>query len=206
MTYLKMRQVFVLTMLAVISIGSESVAYDGCDNSVPCIRKCCLENQVFDTKSRKCSSSGTTVFQVPVYDGTRPVQNYTPFHILHDKTCPVGHDKLLLNPNILPDKFYVQRNGSMFKPNDKAIQMIPLIPFDKYCLDIVVTDTVGRLSAIVCYSEEEIIDEKQLYSSVGKLLVNIEYSLQSLRGILIYYFVYEGRGRTQTGRIHYNYC
>lgn len=127
--------------------------YNICRTKNNCVKKCCPKNYVLNKK--QCVLSEDTIFTFDIYDKTSNIsdKNIT-LNIIHDnnKNCG-GKTKLKLSPKASnSDKFYVQSDGSMFKPFDNVKSTVN---FEDYCLETFVYPN-QELSAVVCYSEENL--------------------------------------------------
>lgn len=128
--------------------------YNICGTKNKCVKKCCPEKHVLI--KRQCVLSEDIIFAFDIFDETTNIthKNIT-LNIIHDnnKNCK-GKRKLKLSPKFEnSDKFFVQSDGSIFKPFDYVLRKIN---FEDYCLETFVRSNQQELSAIVCYSDENL--------------------------------------------------
>lgn len=139
--------------------------YKLCDSDTICVRKCCPEGYVLENKT--CTFSDKYEFLFSIYEGSRDVthENRT-IHIIHDKNCTDGIN-LKLEANEV-DAFFLQNNGSLFKPNDSLAMWTS---FERFCLETFVFPLRNETSALVCYELEKLVlVESPERNNIGKYL------------------------------------
>lgn len=141
--------------------------YSLCGMKNNCVKKCCPEKYVL--RKKVCVLSKDSDFSFDVYDKLKNITNTNiTFNIIHDyNTNCKGKTILKLSPNIIQkDKFYVQVDGSLFKPDDLVTRSVK---FTDYCLEIFLYSTrPSEFSALVCY-EEENLEKIDHISYMGEL-------------------------------------
>lgn len=164
----------VYALVAAASNSSESYAtvnhntnddYRLCKVHSPCVRKCCREHYVL--RNRQCVYSEEHDFNLKVHSGVEDVSDTTnaTLSVIHDDKC--YQQRLALIPGLTEKQaFFLQTNGSLFKPYD---QLRPIIPFNHYCLEtIVFSEAVQHFAALVCYNETALLIEKDAKYSFGR--------------------------------------
>ncbi|XP_074038803.1 G-protein coupled receptor Mth2 isoform X8 [Leptinotarsa decemlineata] len=136
-----------------------------CGKKRPCVRKCCPENYVL--KNKVCQYSESHKFELQVFRGEKEINKTVTFNVIHNKTCQVGRGLKLSPTGLVQDVFYLQRNGSLFKPNDNVT---PWVPFPYYCLETFVFPTGDELSALVCYVPNLLIGDGDEFSILGMII------------------------------------
>lgn len=129
--------------------------YSLCGTKNVCVKKCCPEKYVLSKKV--CVLSKDFDFSFDVYDKSTNITNINiTFNVIHDYNTKCKDKTVLkLSPTFIQkDKFYVQADGSMFKPYDIVMRSVE---FSDYCLENFVFSTrPSEFSALVCYEEENL--------------------------------------------------
>lgn len=117
-----------------------------------CVKKCCPEKHVLSKKV--CVLSDISDFSFDVYEGMTNIsdKNIT-FYVVHDNNANCGGKTIMkLSPSFnQEDEFYVQADGTMFKPYDAVTRSVE---FSDYCLEnFVFSSRPMEFSALVCYVE-----------------------------------------------------
>lgn len=157
---------FLLTTCASLKLNHNTGDdYKLCDSGNKCVKKCCPEKYVL--KKKVCVLSESSEFFFDVYDGTRNITDSDiSFNVIHDYNNNCKGKKILkLSPNFVPsDRFYVQSDGSIFKPFDSIFSRIK---FSDYCLETFVFPTREEFSALVCYGDEK-LEKIDRFSYIGE--------------------------------------
>lgn len=137
--------------------------YQICESG-KCVKKCCPEKHVL--KKKVCVLSQNFNFSFEVYDKTILTYENITFNIIHDyNTNCKGKKNLKLSPKFVDtDKFYVQSDGSLYKPLDNVSTFVT---FKEYCLETFVLTNRQELSALVCYGEEK-LENMDKFAYVGE--------------------------------------
>lgn len=139
--------------------------YTICDSDNICVRKCCAKGYVF--KNTKCTFLDEYEFSFLLYEGTEPITttNHT-ISVIHDRNCSDGRSLKLATLSNKKDLFFIQKNGSMFKPNDPLMKWTN---FERFCLEKFVLSTGDEFSALVCYETKKlVIIESHQFTTIGK--------------------------------------
>lgn len=135
-----------------------------CTSTNPCLKKCCPEFYVFQNKA--CTYNETYKFSLDVFEATNNVTDAElVINVIHDKLSNCSGRRLKLGHS-KKDLFFIQKNGSMFKPNDD----LQWIVMEDFCLETFVIPSRQEFSALVCYGGEQIvvIEDAELYTKIGK--------------------------------------
>lgn len=145
----------------------DNVIYGCICNIKPCIRKCCGQHKIME--GRRCKPSNSTQ-RFPVYDRTS-FSNYsgTDFYFIYGTKCKTNRT-LLLPHKKEEDKFYLQRDGSLFLPFADRKFLKP----HEYCIDIFDNEYFQMdylLSAILCLDKNVTIEvPSAVFISTGMII------------------------------------
>ncbi|XP_018567319.1 probable G-protein coupled receptor Mth-like 10 isoform X6 [Anoplophora glabripennis] len=141
--------------------------YRLCNAQSPCVRKCCQEHYVL--RNRKCVYSDEHEFNLKVHRGVEDVSETTDatLNVIHDDKC--YQQRLALIPAFNENQaFFLQTNGSLFKPYD---ELRAIIPFNHFCLEtIIFSETTQHFAALVCYNETTLLAQKEKKYCFGMII------------------------------------
>lgn len=165
----------VLFFLLKLSYQETILHYDSIDDkckvsNCASIRKCCPENNVYRKRSKRtkyqCEYSEEYTFNIQVYNIDSPSRNRVDFSIItnNSKNCVEGKKSLKLYPDLnYEDIFFIQNDGSLFRPNATNMQ---IVPFKEYCLETFInSQNVSEFSALICLGTQE---EPKMVNFLGK--------------------------------------
>ncbi|KAG5896040.1 hypothetical protein JTB14_011035 [Gonioctena quinquepunctata] len=113
-----------------------------------------------------CTFSDTHKFEVKVFKGVEDISNTSiKFNVIHNQTCEEGKGLKLSPTFLVQDVFYLQRNGTLFKPLDNITTWVP---FPYYCLETFILPTREEFSALVCYVPEQLLKTGDDYAIIGE--------------------------------------
>lgn len=156
--------VFLLTTSLSLKLNHDSGDDYRLCGSGRCIKKCCPEKHVLIKK--KCEFSENHEFFFDVFNRFENITGSNiSFNVIHDYNTGCTGEILKLSPKFIKsDEFYIQSDGSMFKPFDNVTGSHS---FKDYCLETFVFPTREELSALVCYAEDELEQDDEV-SYIGE--------------------------------------
>lgn len=157
--------------------------YSLCDTKNKCVKKCCPEKHVLINKV--CTLKEDSQFSFKIYDGLENVtDDDITFHVIHDRNSKCSNRPLKLSPSFIPsDVFYIQSDGSIFKPFDTVT---PSVHFKDYCMETFELSSGEEFSALVCY-EDSTLEQVDRFSYIGKY--QILHDGSNVHFIFIYFFL-----------------